>query len=62
MAPVSAAERQKQCRARRNAEPDRKERHLQREKERWRQKKESRKTIDELSKREQRHRRKLWRK
>ena len=61
MAPVSAAERQRQCRARQNADPERKEKHLQKEREQWRQKKDRRKRVHELNKRDQRHRRKLWR-
>ncbi|XP_034023240.1 uncharacterized protein LOC117507473 isoform X2 [Thalassophryne amazonica] len=61
MAPFSAAERQRQCRARCNADPERREKHLQRESERWRQTKTKRKRIHELNERDQRHRRKLWR-
>ncbi len=59
MAPVSAAEKQRQCRERINADPERKEKHLQKERGRWRQKKERRKSIHELNERDQRHRCKL---
>ncbi|KAJ7992711.1 hypothetical protein DPEC_G00281510 [Dallia pectoralis] len=61
MAPVSAAERQRQCRARRNADLESKKKHLQKERERWRKKKDSRKSINELNERDKRKRRKLWR-
>ncbi len=61
MAPVSAAERQRLCCERLNADPERKEKHLQKERERWRQKKERRKSIHEINERDQRQRRKLWR-
>lgn len=61
MAPLTAAERQRLCRARRNADPERKARYLQRQRERWKEKKMKKKTIAELSEIEQMHRRKLWR-
>ncbi len=53
-APVSAAERRGQCHERLNADPGRKEKHLQKERERWRQKRERRKSIHEFSERDQR--------
>ncbi len=54
MAPVSSAERQRQCRERLNADPERTEKHLQKERERWRQKKERRESIHEFNERDQR--------
>ncbi len=58
MAPVSAAEKRRQCHELLNADPERKEKHLQKERERWRQK---RKSIHKFNERDQRQRRKLWR-
>ena len=52
--------RDRQCRARRNADPEKKAQHLQREREKWEERKINRKNINELSERAQRHRRKLW--
>ncbi len=60
-APVSAAERRGQCHERLNADPERKEKHLQKEREKWRQKRERRKSINEFNERDQRQRRTLWR-
>ncbi len=54
MAPVSAAERQRQCRERLNADLERKEKHLQKERESLRQEKERRKSIHEFNERDQR--------
>ncbi|KAL4005767.1 hypothetical protein ACER0C_005480 [Sarotherodon galilaeus] len=63
MAPTTAAERQRKYRERLKADPERRERYLQSERERWRKNVEAgkKKTINELSKREQRKKRKMWR-
>ncbi|KAL4009294.1 hypothetical protein ACER0C_003146 [Sarotherodon galilaeus] len=63
MAPTKAAERQRKYRERLKADPERRERYLQSECERWRKNVEAgkKKAINELSKREQRKKRKMWR-
>ncbi|XP_070408481.1 uncharacterized protein [Nothobranchius furzeri] len=61
--PHSAAEKQRLYRARRDADPERRERYLEREKRKYREDLESgkKKTIDQLSEREKCRRRKKWR-
>ncbi|XP_050956961.1 uncharacterized protein LOC127157745 isoform X2 [Labeo rohita] len=63
MAPTTAAERQRKYRERLKADPERRERYLQSERERWRKNVEAgkKKAINELSKREQCKKRKMWR-
>uniref|UniRef100_UPI00358E783C uncharacterized protein n=1 Tax=Myxine glutinosa TaxID=7769 RepID=UPI00358E783C len=63
MAPTTAAERQRQYRARLKADPARREQYLQRERQRWKNNVEAGKkqAINDLSPREQRHKRKSWR-
>lgn len=63
MAPTTAAERQRKYRERLKADPERRERYLQSERERWRKNVEAgkKKAINELSEREQRKKRKMWR-
>lgn len=62
MAPTTAAERQRKYRARLKADPERRERYLQSERERWRKNVEAgkKKAIKDLSEREQRKKRKMW--
>lgn len=63
MAPTTAAERQRKCRARLKADPERREKYLQSERQRWRRNVEAgkKKGIKDLSEREQRQKRKMWR-
>ncbi|KAL7857118.1 hypothetical protein SRHO_G00160170 [Serrasalmus rhombeus] len=63
MAPTTAAERQRKYRARLKSDPERREKYLQSERERWRKNVEEgkKKAIKDLSKREQRQKRKMWR-
>lgn len=63
MAPTSTAESQRQFRARRDADPEKRAQYLEREKQRWRRNVEAgkKKTISDLSERAQRQRRKKWR-
>ncbi|XP_063067291.1 cilia- and flagella-associated protein 251-like [Engraulis encrasicolus] len=59
----TAAERQREYRARRDADPEKRESYLRRERQRWRRDVEEgkKKGIKELSERGQRTRRKMWR-
>ncbi|KAL2095619.1 hypothetical protein ACEWY4_007767 [Coilia grayii] len=59
----TAAERQREYRARRDADPEKRESYLRRERQRWRRDVEAgkKKLINELSERGQRSRRKMWR-
>lgn len=61
--PLSAAEKQRRYRERRNADPQRREEYLKKEREAWQRKKESGKvkSIKEQSPRVQRRIRKEWR-
>lgn len=63
MAPLSDAEKLRCYRARRDADPERRERYLSKEKERWRNDREEgrRKKVSELSEREKRAQREKWR-
>lgn len=63
MAPTTASERQRQYRTRLKADPERREKYLQSERERWRRNVEAgkKKIICDLSEREQRQKRKAWR-
>lgn len=63
MAPSTAAERQRQYRARRNADPEKREKYLESERQRWRRNVETgkKKRITDLSEREQRQKRRKWR-
>lgn len=63
MAPISKAERQRQYRARRDADPVRRQRYLQREREKWQEDKLTgkKKGIKDMSERGKRCRRKRWR-
>jgi len=60
----SNAERQREYRERRNADPQRREEYLRKECERWKRDTEAgkKKSINDLSKRAQRSKRKEWRK
>lgn len=60
---VSAAERQRQYRARRDADPVKKAANLRKDRERWKKRRDagSTSTVATLSDREQRHKRKYWR-
>lgn len=60
----TAAERQREYRARRNADPDRRENYLRSERKRWKRNTEEgrKKTISDLSDRAKRQKRKMWRK
>ncbi|XP_060798234.1 uncharacterized protein LOC132900231 [Neoarius graeffei] len=60
---TSAAERQREYRARRDADPEKREKYLRHERQRWRRDVEAgkKKGIKELSERGQRTRRKMWR-
>ena len=63
MAPLSAAERQRRCRARRVADTERKQKYLESERQRWRRDVEQgKKKISDLSERGKRQLRKKWRK
>ncbi|KAI4823751.1 hypothetical protein KUCAC02_012321 [Chaenocephalus aceratus] len=59
-----AAERQREYRARRNADPDRRENYLRSERKRWKMNTEEgkKKTISDLSDRAERQKRTMWRK
>ncbi|KAK7918767.1 hypothetical protein WMY93_010051 [Mugilogobius chulae] len=63
MAPVSAAERQRRYRARRNADTEKRQKYLESERQRWQRNKElgKKKLINDLSDREKRQQRKKWR-
>lgn len=64
MAPLSAAERQRQCHARRDADPEKRQKYLESERQRWRRDVEqgTKKRIKDLSERGKRQLRKKWRK
>ncbi len=64
MAPLSAADRQRRCRARRDADTERKQKYLESERQRWRRDVEQgkKKKISDLSERGKRQLRKKWRK
>lgn len=59
----TAAERQRQYRARRDADPERRENYLRSERERWKRDTEAgkKKKISNLGDRAKRHKRKMWR-
>ena len=60
--PLSAAERRRQYRERCNADPERRRKYLEKEREKWRKDKETgKKAIAELGDRVQRAERKRWR-
>lgn len=63
MTAKTAAERQREYRARRDADPEKREKYLRHERQRWRRDVEAgkKKGIKELSERGQRTRRKMWR-
>lgn len=63
MSPLSAAERQRRCRARRNADPERRQKYLESERQRWRRdiEQDTKKRIQDLSERAKRQQRKKWR-
>lgn len=63
MAPLSAAEKQRRYRVRRDADPERRQQYLNKEKEKWRKDREEgrKKKVSELSEREKRAQRKKWR-
>ncbi len=64
MAPLSAAERQRRYRARRDADPERRQKYLESEHQRWKRDVEQgkKKKISDLSERGKRQLRKKWRK
>ena len=63
MAPTTAAERQRQYRARINSDPERRAKYLERERQRWKERVETgkEKSINELTPRQQRAKHKSWR-
>ena len=58
---LTAAEKQRLYRQRRDADPSRRETYLQKERERWKEKTKTRKKASELTEREKRQQRKKWR-
>lgn len=61
--PLSAAEKQRRYRARRDADPERRAKYLEWEKQKWRKDRENqgkKKTIEECSNREKRFQRRKW--
>ncbi|XP_039862393.1 uncharacterized protein LOC120718111 [Simochromis diagramma] len=63
MAPMSAAEKQRRYRARRDADPEKRQIYLNKEKEKWRKDREEgkKKKVADLSERQKRAQRKQWR-
>lgn len=63
MAPLSTAEKQRRYRERRDADPEKRAKYLNKEKERWRRDREEgrKRKVSDLSEREKRAQRKTWR-
>lgn len=61
--PLTPAEMQRRYRAKRDADPERREKYLQKEREKWQRDRETgkKKQVADLSKREKRAQRKKWR-